>query len=83
MVDNNCYTQRTTPTAEITRHTKIHTQCYSIKDSVMQIEKVQINDRLRVSQVSWKFGFPIIYNFAVIDPWNFLFSLKVAYFLIV
>ena len=52
MVDHNCYTQCTTPTAEITRHTKIHTQCYSIKDTVMQIEKVLINDRLRVSQVS-------------------------------
>ena len=52
MVDHNCYTQCTTHTAEITRHTKIHTQCYSIKDTVTQIEKVLINDRLRVSQVS-------------------------------
>ena len=38
----------------------------------MQIEKALINDG--VSKVSWKFRIPIIYNFAVIDPWNLLFS---------
>ena len=32
----------------------------------MQIEKVLINDRLRVSKVSGKFRTPTIYNFAVI-----------------
>ena len=31
----------------------------------MQIEKAQINDRLRISKVSWKFRIPTIYNFAV------------------
>ena len=49
----------------------------------MQIEKVLINDRFRVSKVFWKFRIPTIYNFAVISPWNLLFSYKVAYFLIV
>ena len=33
----------------------------------MQIEKALINDRLRVSKVSWKFRIPIIYNFGVIS----------------
>ena len=42
-----------------------------------------INDRLRVSEVYWKFRFPTIYNFAVIYSWNLLFSWKVAYFLTV
>ena len=28
----------------------------------MQIEKPQINDRLGVSEVSWKFRIPTIYN---------------------
>ena len=32
----------------------------------MQIEKTQINDRLRVSKVFRKFHIPLIYNFAVI-----------------
>ena len=31
----------------------------------MQIEKAQINDRLRVSKVSRKFRIPIIHTFAV------------------
>ena len=34
----------------------------------MDIEKALINDRLRVSKVSWKFHSPTIYNFAVIYP---------------
>ena len=38
----------------------------------MQIEKTLINDRLRVSKVSWKFHIPIIYNFAVIYGWKSL-----------
>ena len=49
----------------------------------MQIEKALINDRLRASKVSWKFYIPIIYNLAVIYPWNLLFFKKVAYFLTV
>ena len=49
----------------------------------MQIEKALINDRLRVSKVSWKFCIPTIYNFAVIYPWNLPFPEKVAYFLTV
>ena len=46
----------------------------------MQIEKSQISDRLLISKVSWKFWLLTIYNFAVIYPWNLLFSRKVAYF---
>ena len=42
--------------------------------TVMQIEKSLVNDRLRVSKVSWKFRIPNIYNFAVIYQWNLLFS---------
>ena len=34
------------------------------------IEKVLINDRLRVSKASWKFRIPTIYYFATIYPWN-------------
>ena len=49
----------------------------------MQIGKPLINDRLRVSKVSWKFRIPTIYSFTVIYPWNLLFSQKVAYFLTV
>ena len=50
-----------------------------IKGTVMQIEKPQINDRLRVWKLSWKFCLPTVYNFAVIYPLNLLFSEKVAY----
>ena len=49
----------------------------------MQIEKALINDPLRVSKVSWKFRIRTIYNFAVIYPWNLVFSYKVPYFLTV
>ena len=31
----------------------------------MQIEKALINDRFRVSNVSWKFWIPSIYNLSV------------------
>ena len=54
-----------------------------LKGTVMQTGKALLNDHLRVSKVSWKFRILIIYNFAVIDPWNLLFSYKVVYFLIV
>ena len=54
-----------------------------LKGTVMQTEKALLNDHLHIWKVSWKFRIPIIYNFAVIDPWNLLFSYKVAYFLIV
>ena len=37
-----------------------------LKGTVMQTEKPLINDRLRVSKVSWKFRVPVIYNFTVI-----------------
>ena len=50
-----------------------------LKGTVMQIEKALINNPLRASEVSWKFHVPTIYNFAVIYPWNLLFSWKVAY----
>ena len=46
----------------------------SFKGTVMQIEKALINNRLRVSKVSWKFRIQNIYNFLVIYPWNLLFS---------
>ena len=49
----------------------------------MQIEKALINDRLHVLKVSWKCQIPTIYNFEVIYTRNWLFSLKVAYFLTV
>ena len=49
----------------------------------MQIKKALINDRLRISKVSWKFSIPTTYSFTVIYSWNFLFSKKVAYFLTV
>ena len=47
----------------------------------MQIGKSLKNDCLSVSNVSWKFRIPSIYNFAVIYPWNLLFSWKQGYFL--
>ena len=50
-----------------------------IKGTVMPIEKALINDRLRVSKVSWKFRIPTIYHFVVIYQRNF----KLAYFLTV
>ena len=49
----------------------------------MQIEEALINNCLRVSKVSWKFGIPTIYNFGVMYPWNLLFFKKVAYCLTV
>ena len=45
-----------------------------IKGTVMQIEKALIDNRLRFSKASWKFRIPTIYNFAVIYPWNLLYS---------
>ena len=41
---------------------------FNVKGRVMQIEKVLINDRLRVSKVSSKFRIPTIYNFVVTYP---------------
>ena len=49
----------------------------------MQMEKALINDRLNISKVSREFCIPTIYNFAIIYPWNLLFSSKVSYFLAV
>ena len=45
-----------------------------VKGTVMQIEKALINDRLHSSKVSRNFSIPTIYNFAIIYPWNLLFS---------
>ena len=42
----------------------------------MQIEKALINDCLRASKVSWKFGIPTIYNSAVICSWNLAIFVK-------
>ena len=53
------------------------------KSTVMQIEKSLINDRSRISKVSWKFRIPIINNFVVIDTRNLLFFKKVAHLLTV
>ena len=39
-----------------------------IKGTVMQIEKLLINDLLSVSKVTWKFAIATIYNIAVIYP---------------
>ena len=44
-----------------------------IKGTVMQIEKALIDDCLIVSEVSWKFRIPSIYNFALIYPLHLLF----------
>ena len=44
------------------------------KGTVMQIEEALIIDNSRISKESWKFRIPIIYNSAVINPWNLLFS---------
>ena len=46
------------------------------KSIVMQIEKSLINDRSRISKVSWKFRIPIINNFVVIGTRNLLFFKK-------
>ena len=45
-----------------------------IKDAVIRTEKALLNDRLRVSKVSWKFHVSTIYNYALIYSWNLLFS---------
>ena len=39
---------------------------WKMSGTVMQIEKVLINDCLRVSKVPWKFRIPTIYNVGVI-----------------
>ena len=54
-----------------------------VKGAVMLTEKALIYHRLSVSKVSSKICIPSIYNFAVIYPWNLLFSKKVVYFLTV
>ena len=64
-------------------HGKMFMYVWLLKYTIMQIERALINDCLRVSEVSWKFHIPIIYNFAVIYSWNFPSSLKVAYLLTV
>ena len=46
----------------------------AFEGTAMQIEKALINDRLRISKLSWKSRISTIYNFAVIYPWNLLFS---------
>ena len=60
-----------------TINTKVHLKptntCIYIKGAVMRIEKALINDRLRVSKVSWKFRIPTISNFAVIYPWKLIY----------
>ena len=44
----------------------LYNNLWEIKGKVMQNEKALIDDRLRVSKVSWKFLIPAIYIFAVI-----------------
>ena len=55
-------------------HTPTPTCIYVFKGTVTQIEKALINNRLYFSKMFWKFHVPTIYNFAVIYPWNLLFS---------
>ena len=63
-----------------TINTKVHLKptntCIYIKGAVMRIEKALINDRLRVSKISWKFRIPTISNFAVIYPWKLIYFFK-------
>ena len=47
---------------------------FIIKGAVIEIKKSMINDRLHVSEVSWKFRVLVIHSFPVIYPWNLLFS---------
>ena len=61
---------------DITDVTDNKTFWRTLKGTVMQTEKVLINDCLSVLTVSWKFCGPTIYNFAVIYPWKFLFFKK-------
>ena len=49
-----------------------HYSFVAIEGTVMKIEKVLINDCLRVSKVSWKYHIPTFYNFALIYLWDFL-----------
>ena len=46
----------------------------SFKGNVMQTGKALVNDHSLISKVSWKFWIPTSHNFAVIYPWNLLFS---------
>ena len=49
----------------------------SLKGTVKQNEKALLNDRLRVSNVSWKFRIPTIYNFQLFNlPVKFAIFLK-------
>ena len=54
-----------------------------LKGTVIQIEKVFINDCLRVSKVSWKFHISTIFNFAVIveNELNKLKTFDSSYFI--
>ena len=58
----------------------MHKTDFQYYGTIMQIEKALISDGLRVSKA---FFITIIYNFAVIYPLTWPFSLKVAYFLTV
>ena len=49
----------------------------------MKIGKALVNYCLGVSEPSWIFRIPPVSNGAVIYPWNFIFSVKIPYFLIV
>ena len=63
------------PTNESKEKIKIYEELWSkIREVKMQIEKALINDRLRVSKISWTFHVSTIYSFAVIYLWNLLFS---------
>ena len=46
----------------------------TIKGTAMQIEKGLIHDLFCVSKGSWKYHILTICNFALIHPWNLLFS---------
>ena len=55
-------------------NTKFSEKLTLLEGTVMQIEKVLINDRLLVSKLPWKFLIPTIHIFTVIYSWNLLFS---------
>ena len=45
-----------------------------LKMQPCRLKKTLINDRFLVSKESWNFHIPTVYNFALIYPWNLLFS---------
>ena len=55
-------------------HGKMFMYVWLLKYTIMQIERALINDRLRVSEVSWKFHIPTIYKLAYLLTVSIVFS---------